>query len=169
MIKLKRLLFLLSIIAVAGPPPFARADWDFYGMRFRANALMLFQPSGGSLFTSQLNWNPEVQVNDRFFLQTTIGAAIMNGSRGSRFLAYSYQGLFKFYLRKRLALEWGGGIENWGENNGGINPVLSGHLVIDFPKSYKKMKYMFVGYSRYYLPFNPTSEYKIGVVFKLFK
>lgn len=132
---------------------------------FQANGLAATQQSGGNTYTGQFSWNPEVDLG-LFGVRGNLGASYMKGTMDNKFLAYNYQAFLKLSLIGPLIAELGGGMESW-SGNGGTHPILSGNLALEVPGLLLGLNRLFLGYSRFNLPNNTTSEYRAGIGFSL--
>lgn len=132
---------------------------------FQANGLAAIQQSGGNTFTGQFSWNPEVDLGV-IGVRGNLGASYMKGTMDNNFLAFNYQAFLKLSVVGPLIAELGGGMESW-SGNGGTHPIFSGNLALEVPGLLLRLNRLFLGYSRFNLPNNTTSEYRAGIGFSL--
>lgn len=164
---MKKLLLGISMVAASlGANPAQCKDSGMEILAFRLSQFTVIQ--GSNFVASGLaTYNPKIKLG---FLSVgaDLGGSMLKNRNSELFTVLHAQLLAGLHVSDSMAVEVGGGVQNWLEN-GGTRPVVSGNLVL-MPKS-KFLGFIdewIVGYSGYLISNLYTHETRLGVGIALF-
>ena len=146
--KSKPILTVLSLIALwcgdasAGLSPLKLTAFQISGA--------MIQNNSPTSYVGHLAWIPSLNLGP-------IGAHLELGVTNN--LTINAEGFLSYSFIPLLSIEAGGGLANW-LNTGGSNPSVGGNLVLSIPVFLDRV---YVGFSRYLHPTNPSNILKFGV------
>lgn len=136
------------------------AWWSF----LRGGGIAALQ-SGTNVYTysPELSWNPWLAVTSWFAFRGNFGASFFRAANGERFFVSEYEIQFAFPQVGPFGFEIGGGAQTWW-GQGGTNPMASGTLLIPVDEeSLPWFRYVYFGYSGYFLPSIYTHIVRAGI------
>lgn len=135
--------------------------WSF----FRVNMIAAFQPNNANSYFGQVSWNPWLAVTEWFAFRGNVGITGFQANFPNRedFIVTEYQLFFSFANLGPITLEPGAGAQTWW-GNGDSRLLLSVNVLV--PVDEERLpwfRYLFFGYSGFFLPRNYTWQVKGGI------
>lgn len=133
--------------------------WSFT----RVGMLGALQQGNFHSYFGELSWNPWLAVTPWFAFRGNIGATWLKASNTQRFFVSEYQLFFSFADVGPITIEPGIGAQTWWGH--GESRMLAS-LNILFPvdeESLPWFRYLFIGYSAFFLPNLFTNQAKVGI------
>ena len=141
---------------------------DGWYKHFQASFVGVNSSSLGDLITGEASWNPEISLDDHWFVMGNFGFSLFKVSNSNQiFPMLEYEAFMGYHLGEKLPLfiQVGGGGQTFATASGGTGAEASVNLGYSLNVNVKKMVLdrIVVGVTNFFFPQASIQEYKIGV------